>query len=436
MTKRRGYGEGQIVQRGENTWLCRYRVNGQRLAKTVHGTRSEARKMLTALLKSCDDGQHVSPDKMRLGEWIEHWISIGAPGNKRRREVGPRTIERYGELLRVHVVPTLGERPLQQLQSTEIDKLYTQLVDKISPRTAHHVHTVLGACLGMAARTRKIVRNPMIELSKVPSPGEADHGMVLEEEQLLALVRSFKGSALFPIVAVAAFTGARRNEILALRWDDLDIEKSTLRIERAIEETKAHGLRVKPPKTERGKRTITIDPELLGLLVAQRERHLRIAAGIPDGAGVDLSLVKLPANALMFPSPPAPGESFSFARHRSPRGTTKDFVRKASKLGFPGLRLHDLRGSHETILLNNGIPIHEVAARCGHDPAVASLLREAHTESGRGRGQNDRFAIEGIAAVRALGTTWAQRVPKLLRCSLSPMCNPLIFQQWKGGRVV
>ncbi len=264
----------------------------------------------------------------------------------------------------------LGERPLQQLQSSEIDKLYTQLADKISPRTAHHVHTVLGACLGMATRTRKIVRNPMLELAKVPSPGEADHGMVLVEEQLLALVRGFKGSALFPIVAVAAFTGARRNEILALRWEDLDIDKKTLRIERAIEETKAHGLRIKPPKTERGKRTITIDDELLALLLAQRERYLRIAAGIPDSTSVDLSLVKLPADALIFPSPPASGESFSFTKHRSPRGTTKEFTRKAKALGFPGLRLHDLRGTHETLLLNNGIPIHEVAARCGHDPAV------------------------------------------------------------------
>lgn len=386
MSKRRGYREGAIVQRGENTWLLRYRVNGARLAKTVRGTRSDAAKALRELLHAGDQGQTVLPDKMTVRQWIDHWISIGAPGNKRRREVGSRTIERYGELLRVHVLPVLGGRPLQALQSSEIDKLYAQLVDKISPRTAHHVHTVLGACLGMAARTRKIIRNPMLELAKVPSPGEADHGMVLEQEELLTLVRGFKGTALFPIVATAASTGARRNEILALRWDDLDVEKSTLRIERALEETKAHGLRTKAPKTERGRRTITIDAELLGLLVGQRERHQRIAAGIPDGASVDLSLVKLPADALMFPSPPAPGESFSFTKHRTPRGTTKEFVRKAKALGFAGLRLHDLRGTHETILLNSGIAIHEVAARCGHDPAVmlrsyAKRTKKADTDA-------------------------------------------------------
>jgi integrase len=373
MSKRRGFRDGGIDARGENSWRIRFRVNTRRFTKTVKGPKSTAQKALRDLLHASDTGAHVAPDKVTLGLWIDHWISIGAPGNKRRREVGQRSIERYAELLRCHVVPTLGDRPLQQLKSTEIDALYVRLGQKISARTAHHVHGVLGACLGAATRTRKLARNPILDLAKVPSPGEADHGMVLDEDQLLALVRGFKGSALFPVVAMAAFTGARRNEILALQWEDLNESGKTLRIERALEETEAHGLRIKGPKTERGKRTITIDDDLLALLIAQRERHLRIAADVPDGVKVDLSLVKLPTGALMFPSPPAQGESFSFTKLRNPRNTTKEFVRKAAALGFKGLRLHDLRGAHETILLDKGVPVHVVAARCGHDPAV--LLR-------------------------------------------------------------
>jgi integrase len=213
----------------------------------------------------------------------------------------------------------------------------------------------------------------MLELAKVPSPSEADHGMALEADQLRTLVQGFKGSVLYPIVAVAAFNGARRNEILALRWDDLDVGGKTLRIERAVEETEEHGLRIKGPKNDRSKRTITIDDDLIALLVTEREKHLRLVAGVPDGAAVDLSLVKLPPGALMFPGQPAPGESFSFSNLRKPRSTTKESVRKATALGFPGLRLHDLRGTHETLMLDAGAPVHVVAARCGHDPAV--LLR-------------------------------------------------------------
>jgi integrase len=373
MIKKRAYRDGGIDRRGENSWRLRYRINGQRFTKTVQGTKSEAQKILRDLLHAGDTGGHVAPDKMTVAGWVEHWISIGAPGNKRRKEVGQRSIERYAELLRCHVVPILGERRLQQLQANEIDALYVRLAGKASPRTAHHVHVVLGACLGTAARTRRLPRNPMLELAKIPSPGEANHGMVLETDQLRALVQGFKGSALFPIVAVAAFTGARRNEILALRWDDLDAGAKTLRIERAIEETDEYGLRIKRPKTERGKRTVAIDDDLIALLVGEREQYLRIVAGVPDGAAVDLSLVNLPAGALMFPNPPRPGESFSFTKLRNPRNTTKEFVRKATRLGFPGFRLHDLRGTHETLLLDAGVPVHVVAARCGHDPAV--LLR-------------------------------------------------------------
>jgi integrase len=143
-----------------------------------------------------------------------------------------------------------------------------------------------------------------------------------------------------------------------------------LRIERAIEQTLKYDLAIKEPKTKRGKRTIAIDDDLIALLCSEREKLLRIYAGVPDGAAVDLSLMKLPEGALMFPAAPERGESFSFTKLRMPTTVTKAFLRKASKLGFQGLRLHDLRGSHETLLLDNGTPIHVVAERCGHDPAV------------------------------------------------------------------
>src|SRR5262249_43095775 len=157
------------------------------------------------------------------------------------------------------------------------------------------------------------------------------------------------------------------------RWDDFDPDAKTLRIERAVQETREHGLQIKGPKTERGKRTIEIDDDLVALLRAERDRYLRMIAGVSSGAAVDLSLVKLPEGALIFPSPPAGDEQFSFTKLRTPRLVTLNFKRKATALGFARLRLHDLRGTHETLLLDAGVPVHVVAARCGHDPAV--LLR-------------------------------------------------------------
>jgi integrase len=195
----------------------------------------------------------------------------------------------------------------------------------------------------------------------------------------------FKGAAIRLLlhVVLAAGTGMRRNELLALRWTDLDTEKKTLRIERAWEQTKKYGLRLKPPKTRRGLRTIGIDDALIALLLKEKERHQRIKASIPDGVVVDLSLMKLPASALMFPAVPETGEDFDFAKPRNPRNFSKEFARRADwlreharKLSLPSFgktRFHDLRGIHSTALLDAGIPVHTVAQRIGDDPAV--LLR-------------------------------------------------------------
>jgi integrase len=274
-----------------------------------------------------------------------------------------------------------------------------RLEKKLSARTVHHVHTVLGACLKAAVRKGLIGNNP-VERAEAQVPGENEAGMVIEEDRLRVLVEGFRGLVLFPIVAALAFTGARRTEALGLQRRDLDITNKTLRIERAVEKTKKYGLSIKEPKRARHKRTIAIDDDLIKLLLIEREKHLRIAAGVPEGASVDLSLVKLPDNALMFRNPPMRGESFSFTRLRDPDRITKLFAQKARALGLDGFRLHDLRGTHETLLLDRGVPVHVVAARCGHDPAVLLRIYAKRTRKA------DTSAADAIAALSkgVLGT--------------------------------
>jgi Phage integrase central domain len=200
-SNRRAHGDGGIYEQGKHSFRLRYRINGKRFSKTVCGTLSEAKKELRALLRSGDTGEHVAPDKATLATWARQWIEAGCPGRK-RQAVGARAIERYDQLLRVHVLPTLGERKLQHIHSTDIDKLYLSLEGKIAPRTARHVHSVLNACLGAAVRTKKLAINPMESTTKVPSPGESDHGIALDDEQLKTLVQGFKGSALFGMSAL------------------------------------------------------------------------------------------------------------------------------------------------------------------------------------------------------------------------------------------
>jgi integrase len=393
----RGHGDGGIDARGPDCWRLRWRVDGKRFSKTFRGSISEARKELRRVIKSADDGQHVAPDKLTLAAWVDRWVALlrraDDVGKRKRGLVNARTLERYEELLRLHVIPTLGGRPLQRISGTEIDALYTQLEKLLSARTVHHVHTVLGACLNAAVRKGLLVVSPASK-AEAPVPGEAEVGQVLDQEQLTALLTGFRGSVLYPIVAVAAFTGARRNEILALRWADFDPGGSTLTIARSLEETKVHGRRFKEPKTRRGSRLIAIDEALVGLLSAEREKYLRLTAGVAEDAAVDLSLARLPEGALIFPSP-----SEDITWPRDARSLTKEFVRRARKLGFPKLRFHDLRGTHETLLLDAGVPVHVVAARCGHDPAILLRTYARRTK----KADEGAAAVIGAIAKSALG---------------------------------
>jgi integrase len=373
MTKRGRYGDGSLDERGPDIWRLRYRTTGgRRISQTFRGSKRDAQKELRRLIRTNDTGEAVLPDKITVAQWTERWIAAGAPG-RRQKQIRKRSAERYGEALRCHVVPTLGSRTLQTLRADEIDALYTTLRGKIAERSIVFVHVVLGACIAAAVRQRLLPASPMKYLSKVPSApeGDQDHGVALDPEQTRKLIAGFRGHPLYPLVVTALSTGARRNELLALRWSDLDVAARTLRIERSLERTRS-GLAIKGPKTRRGMRTITIDDELLGLLIAERERHQQIAAGVPDGAAVDLSLVKLPEGALIFPGTPQGSSGFNFTAFRNPSSVTGVFLRVARKLGFP-LRFHDLRGTSVTRMLNRGVPPHIVAKRHGHD--IATMMK-------------------------------------------------------------
>jgi integrase len=362
MSKRGHYGAGSIDPSGKNSWRLRYRIDGKRYTKVVEGTRTEAAKELRRLLHSGDQGQHVPPDRLTVGQWIDQWLAL------KERATEAQTAERYATVMKNHIVPALGSKALQKITATDLDKLYGELEQKLSPRTMGFLHVVLKSCLATAVKKSLLSTNPA-DRAERPAPDDSKVGIVLDEAELTKLVQGFRCTALYGIVAVAAFTGMRRNEILALRWCDIDLAGRTISVTRSVERTDKYGLRVKGPKSARGRRTIKIDEGLVALLQSERERHLRLVAGIPDGVEVDTSLIRLPEGTLMFPAL----DGTDLSALRCPSSVTQIFARRARKLGFPGMRFHDLRASHGTLLLDRGVGVHTVAERLGHDPAL--LLR-------------------------------------------------------------
>lgn len=363
---KRDYGTGTITKRGDDAWRLRYRVNGERHSETVRGTKAAAVKRLREILNTADRGDHVAPDRQTVGAWIQHWTSIGCPGERKRAAVTARTQERYETVLRVHVTPALGRFPLQKLTAAHVERLYaeTERAGTIGGTTLELVHTVLKSCLSAAVRKKLIANNPAKDVEKVPRPDVFDHDIV-EADDLPRLVAAFKGTSIYEIVATAAFTGARLREIMGLRWEDVDLAKRILTIRRTTVEVRGEKIGLKEPKTANGRRVFKIDPGLTAILSALQGRHKALHAGVPDGTGVDLSLIKLPDGAVMFP----PGADLM--KHRRGCHVSDAFKSRLKAKGFPAtLRFHDLRGSHAVALMDAGVNVKAVADRIGDDPAT------------------------------------------------------------------
>ena len=406
---------GHVRQRGKS-WLLKYDagkdpVTGkrrQRYATVKGGTKTAANAKLRELMSAVDKGLHVDPRKMTVRQWNETWLLDHAAAT-----VSPKTFERYAELLRGYVAPELGDMQIQKLvsQPAAIQRLYAQLqrsgrkVQKtpspkgagLAARTVLHVHRVFSQSLAAAVKMQIIARNPAADVTP-PKPaavrahddtgGDGDTVInALDRDRLTALLEGFKGRALFNIVVLAAGTGMRRGELLALRWSDCDFEGRTLHVARAVEFTRQHGCRIKVPKTKGSRRRIGIDPGLVAMLRGMRAQQAEICLKLGR---------KLPGDALVFPySPLAPTQL------RTPGGVTKDFVKIATATGFPGFRFHDLRHTHATLLLQEGVPINAVSQRLGHSGPTITLtvyghvLRRAEEQAAQVAGSFTAGALAG-----------------------------------------
>src|SRR5262249_55194408 len=140
--------------------------------------------------------------------------------------------------------------------------------------------------------------------------------IILAADQMRDVVCKLKGRAIYPKVVIALFTGMRRAEILALRWQHIDFDHKVLTVKEALEETKA-GLRFKTPKSEAGAREITLPDIVVETLHAYRLQQLeqRLALGIG----------KLTGDMLMF--------GRLNGGPQSPRQLSKDWTKAAATIG-------------------------------------------------------------------------------------------------------
>jgi integrase len=193
------------------------------------------------------------------------------------------------------------------------------LRDGLAPRTVGHVHRLLHRALGHAA-TWGVVQQNVASLVSPPRVASTEIEIIREDE-IKAVLDKLRGRPLYMIATLALATGMRRGELLALRWQDVDLDAGKLRVQRSLEQTKAGGLQFKSPKTKHGRRTITIPSSIVAELRAhlkdQQERRLALGAGRP------------PADALVFPT-------WEF-RHQKPECTDQGMGFRHERRGVASL---------------------------------------------------------------------------------------------------
>ena len=273
---------GNITRRGKQSWRLKYELppdpetgNRRTRYKTVRGTRADAEKELRAILYKLDRGCAVDPSKITVAEYLGEWLNSVAP-----QTVAPMPLERYGALVRNQITPHLGHLLLQKLRPADVSSWLQKLIaaGKLSTRTIRHAHGVLRTALNHAAAVELVERNVATIIR--PPALKRKEVAILTADQISDTLEKMRGHSLYPVIALAIGTGARRGEIAALRWSDLDLEGATLRIERALEQTR-DDIRVKEPKTAAGRRTVSLPSFTVTALRDYRrtQLELRLATG-------------------------------------------------------------------------------------------------------------------------------------------------------------
>jgi integrase len=359
-------------------------AEGKRLVEyhRFYGSKRAAQTRLTELLSAVDKRAHVPRSTRTVGahvaERIEQWVRLGV--------ASPKTAERYRELLRNQIVPHLGAIVLQDLKAADISRWHATLLDSgrkdgeggLSALTVRHAHRLLGKALREAQRFDLVVRDPTI--GERPPKVVREEVVILTGDEARAIVTKLVDNPIYPKAIVALFTGLRRSELLALKWSYIDLDRKTLRVVEALEETAA-GLRFKTPKSRAGKREITLPDIVVAVLRDHRKRQSEQRMKL--GAG------RLPADALVF--------SRLDGGPLSPNALSKEWAKAAASIGVKAT-LHAARHTHVSFLIDAGINVVKISRRVGHADIATTLNVYAHLFDAR----EDKSAEAINAAVAGL----------------------------------
>jgi integrase len=367
---------GSVFKRGR-TWSYVVDVQGGRSnrrqrAKGGFATKREAEHALRELQRELDTSTYVPSTQETIGDFL---VSAWLPAMKPPTLRGTTWVE-YRRKIVSHVVPRLGTVPLQRLWPSHLNGMYAELLAEgrtdgtggLSPKTVREVHAIVRKALGDAVRWGHVNRN-VAESANPPSQrGAAAAGRRSMQPWTAQELRTFlehdPEDPQYYAWVLAGTTGMRRSEVLGVRWSDVDLTEGRLAVRQRLASVDGRP-ELSEPKSNRSARLIDLDERTVAVLRSRRatQAEHRLTCG---AAWHDLDLVVSREDGLWL----------------HPDWFSELFRRRIARAALRPIRLHDLRHTHATLLLQADVNVKIVSERLGHHSVAFTLDTYAHVMPG------------------------------------------------------
>lgn len=364
---------GSVRQAENGTWYFIVDVGaaGERKQTRRRGFKSkrEAQAELTRILTSLETRTYVAPARRTLADYLTTtWLPAI------EHTIKPSTFESYRRNIRLHVAGRpVGRRQLQQLDGSDLNALYAQLLagdaehKPLAARSVAYISTILHRAFRDAIKWRALVRNP-VEASDPPKADNRPDMRVWSAAELARFLEISKTDRYHAAWWLLASTGMRRGEALGLRWSDIDLEEGRVEIRRTLITTDVQrqgepGMAWSTPKTAKGRRTVALDEATVAKLRTHRARQLEERLAVGEGYQDGDLVVCLPDG-----------------RPVHPKTLSSHFDRLIRRHDLPRIRLHDLRHGWATMALRAGVHPRIVQERLGHANVSITLDTYSHVD--------------------------------------------------------
>ena len=358
MAKRRGRGEGSISRRGDGRWQARVDLgcqNGKRTRKYYYGaTRAEVAAKLARALGKVQQSLPLPAERQTVAQYLTFWLTHSA-----QTRLQPRTFASYCQVIRTHIAPLLGHRPLAKLSPEHVQQwLNERHASGLSARTCQYARAILRSALAQALKWNLVGRN-VAQL--VDPPASQKHEITpFDVDQARTLLATTSGHRLAALFSVAVAMGLRLGEALGLRWEDVNFEDGVLRLRVALQRIDG-ALVLTDVKSRRSRRGLVMPATVLAALKTHRVRQLeqRLAAG---DRWSDTGLVFTTRHGKALDA----------------RNVSRQFHKILTAAGLPSIRFHDLRHTAASLLLAQGVEPLTIMEILGHSQVSLTLDTYTH----------------------------------------------------------